>query len=425
MKRGIIAVTVRLNIIFFWLLISGIHLYAYDQHVDIVVAKDGTGDYKSLTGVFDSLSMYNYQRIVIYIKNGIYNEKIKIDRDYITIIGENRDSVIIQYSQLRSNWEKDPDHIGPAVVNIYADDVILKNLTIINTQPETGPHAFAVYGTGTRTILLNCSMISKGGDTVALWNYKEGMYYHSGCYFEGAVDLVCPRGWCFIENTQFYEVKKTASIWHAAVYDPDQKFVLKNCSFDGVEGFSLARHHYEAQFYFISCNFSGNMADKPIEHVIYPDEPNRNRPYFFGDRYYFYNCSRDGENYKWFGNNTEKWPANVRPETISVQWTFDNQWDPETGKNPEIIDYEIKGKELYLYFDELVGIRNNPVLIYANTDTLNYVEGGGRDILKFTSKTGLTEQDITHYNIEIIHGEIYSLIALVNNRKLANKINFK
>ncbi len=93
-----------------------------------------------------------------------------------------------------------------------------ENLTIENNQPEVGPHAFAVYGTGTRTIIENCKVLSKGGDTVSLWNYKTGMYYHAGCTFEGSVDFVCPRGWCFIKNSKFFELKQTASIWHTDGY---------------------------------------------------------------------------------------------------------------------------------------------------------------------------------------------------------------
>ena len=55
----------------------------------------------------------------------------------------------------------------------------------------------------TRIILDNCKIISDGGDALSLWNTPDGMYYHNNCYFEGWVDYVCPRGYCFIENSQF------------------------------------------------------------------------------------------------------------------------------------------------------------------------------------------------------------------------------
>ncbi len=122
-------------------------------------------------------------------------------------------------------------------MNINGDDVILDRLTVENSQPDTSVHAFAVMGSGTRTLLTDCRLLSRGGDTVALWNYKEGLYYHARCEFRGAVDMVCPRGWCFIRDSRFFEVKRTAAVWHAGSWDPEQKLVIKDSEFDGVSGF--------------------------------------------------------------------------------------------------------------------------------------------------------------------------------------------
>lgn len=109
-----------------------------DIYADMVVAKDGSGDYISISEAVEDLPYYNYQRIVVLVKNGVYNEKIRLECDYITIRGESRDSTIIQYAQLREDWQQKKDHIGPAVINIHADDIILDNLTIRNTQPKIG-----------------------------------------------------------------------------------------------------------------------------------------------------------------------------------------------------------------------------------------------------------------------------------------------
>ncbi|HPC36970.1 MAG TPA: pectinesterase family protein, partial [Candidatus Marinimicrobia bacterium] len=237
----------------------------------MIVDQNGAGQFTSIAAALAALPDMAYQRVVIFIRNGIYEEKIRLDQNYVTLRGENRDSTIIRFCQKRTDWEANKDYIGPAVVNIHADDVILENLTVENTQPEIEPHAFAVYGKGTRTILRNCKLLGKGGDTVSLWNYQQGLYYHSNCYFRGAVDMVCPRGWCFIRDSQFFEVKTSATIWHDGHYDPDQKFVIVNSTFDGVPGFQLGRHHYDAQFFLIDCTFSENMADQPIYLKTYDD----------------------------------------------------------------------------------------------------------------------------------------------------------
>lgn len=388
-------------------------------HVDITVDCNGNGDYITLTEAIDALPMYCYERVVVMVKNGVYNEKIRIEQDNVTIIGESRDSTIIQYNQLREDWQKNKDYIGPAVINIHADHIILENITIKNTQPKVGPHAFTIYGTGTFIILKNCAVTSNGGDTVSLWDYKTGMYYHSDCYFEGCVDFVCPRGWCYIKNSGFYELKKTATIWHAATTDKNQKFVIKNSYFDGVEGFCLGRHHYEAQFYLINCNFSGNMADKPIWHVTYKDRPEKNRPYFFGDRYYYSNCHKTGGDYSWFADNMP-----VDEKQIIPEWTFDGKWNPESTLPPKVVSWQIKDSTLTLYFDELLTLRDNPVLKTRTGKTLEFISGHGREIVTFKADTPLSDKDFEQ-PLAIIKGEIVGNTATVTERAVSNTFSLQ
>jgi len=328
----------------------------------MIVDQNGAGQFTSIAAALAALPDMAYQRVVIFIRNGIYEEKIRLDQNYVTLRGENRDSTIIRFCQKRTDWEANKDYIGPAVVNIHADDVILENLTVENTQPEIEPHAFAVYGKGTRTILRNCKLLGKGGDTVSLWNYQQGLYYHSNCYFRGAVDMVCPRGWCFIRDSQFFEVKTSATIWHDGHYDPDQKFVIVNSTFDGVPGFQLGRHHYDAQFFLIDCTFSENMADQPIYLKTY-DDVSRNNPYLWGERKYFYNCRKPGKVFDWYRNNLETAPGKLQPEEITPAWTFAGRWNPESKEPVMITAYRIDGRTVELTFNENVTVCGNPVFV--------------------------------------------------------------
>ncbi len=395
--------------------------FAKDYHF-ITVAKDGSGDYKTITAAVNSLPMFNYERVVIYIKNGVYNEKFRITQDYITLKGESRDSTIIEYSQLRTDWIAHEDSIGPAVINIHADDIVLENLTIKNTQPLVGPHAFAIYGTGTRTIIINCNVLSKGGDTVSLWDYKTGMYYHANCKFEGSVDFVCPRGWCFIKNSQFYELKQTASIWHAGGYKINQKFVLKNCSFDGVKGFQLGRHHYDSQFYLIDCKFSKNMADTPIYRVTYPDHPEKNRPSNWGERDYYYNCSRTGGNYSWFKNNIGTAAGSPKPKEITAAWTFDRKWNPESKKELKIVKYEIHDKYFLLFYNEPITVIGKPELKSQTGKVFIYNSGAGSDTIRFDSNSDFSKNDLKGLYI-LNKGKMFGTKASVHVQQAGLSIN--
>ncbi len=396
-------------------------LFAKDYHF-ITVAKDGSGDYRTITAAINSLPMFNYERVVIYIKNGVYNEKIRITQDYVTLKGESKDSTIIEYSQLRTDWIAHEDSIGPAVVNIHADDIVLENLTIENTQPEVGPHAFAVYGKGTRTIIYNCKVLSKGGDTVSLWDYKTGMYYHADCTFEGSVDFVCPRGWCFIKNSKFYELKRIASIWHAGGYKINQKFVLKNCSFDGVKGFQLGRHHYDAQFYLIDCKFSSSMADTPIYRVTYPNNPEKNRPANWGERDYYYNCTREGGNYPWFKNNLITAAGSPSPKEITAAWTFDGKWNPESSNGPSITKYELHKGYVLFYFDEPVTVIGKPVLKSSDGKVFTYNSGAGSDTIRFDCSSEFSKNDLTELKI-INDAQVTGTLASIHERLVDFGIN--
>ena len=182
---------------------------------DLVVAADGSGDFKTIQAAVASISKTNRERIVIFIKDGVYKEKIRVDASFVTLRGESRKGTRIEFPQLNDDFTAKPDELGRAVINLNrADDFVLENLTAENTAGVIGPHAFTIYGTGDRTVIVDCDVLSDGADTVSLWLGERGRYYHARCNFRGSVDFVCPRGWCYVTNCTFYEMKNTAAVWH-------------------------------------------------------------------------------------------------------------------------------------------------------------------------------------------------------------------
>lgn len=309
----------------------------------IVVAKDGSGHFNSIQAAINSLSgKADYDRI-IYVKNGIYNEKIYIEQSNIIIEGESREKTIITYSIARDQWRcYVNDDWGVATMNIMGSDISLYNLTVTNsfgfeigndsikvdcpmdtTQPvkfiKGNSHQMALRTMhGTRIKAINCHFIAKGGDTVSPWNVKEGMFYFKDCIMEGGVDFYCPRGWAWAENVKFITHQGSAAIWHDGSVHEDSKTVFKNCSFEGYDGFKLGRYHRDAQFFLVDCNFAANMADRPIYLVP------TNNTILWGQRTYFYNCKRNAkEQFSWYQNNL---PKNVRYEDITPEWVFGNRW---------------------------------------------------------------------------------------------------
>ena len=333
---------------------------------EIIVAADGTGDCRTIQSALDASR--GEDSATIFVRNGIYTEKVSIVRSRVTIIGENRDSTRIVFSVLREEWvaAHGGSDWGAGVVNIDTGvtNVTIANLTVCNNYGAlhgTRNHQFAIRGAGTRIMLLGCSVISEGGDALSLWDRADGMYYHAYCTFEGWVDYVCPRGWCYVTDCSFFgHNTPSASIWHDGSGDRAQKFVIRDSRFDGVPGFPLGRNHLDGAVYLIGCSFSHRMADRPFYRP--PSSP---RPWAWGDRHYFYGCHRDSGDYAWFADNLSTAEGSPRSEDIDARWTFGGRWDPERSM-PPLLPYPV-----------LPGPRNNARGVDTAGAVLSWVPARG------------------------------------------------
>jgi pectinesterase len=217
----------------------------------------------------------------------------------------------------------------------------------------------------------------------------------------GAVDFLCPRGWCYVEDCEFYETKPSAAMWHDGSRNEREKFVPRNRTFDGVDGWSLARHHHDAAFYFLTCRFSESMIDLPPLRVVYPlgsapatdadraknrelDRTNR-----WGERAYFFDCHREGGDYAWHADNLETAsPAGappLTPDDVTPAWTFDGTWDPESTAGPKIESIERRDGEIVVAFDEPVTVKGAPRLELADGGAAAYAVGSGSAMLVFNA----------------------------------------
>jgi pectinesterase len=372
---------------------------------DIVVSADGSGDFKTIQAAIASIPASNRERVVVFVKNGTYREKIRVAASFVTLRGQSREGTRIEFPQLKDDFVAHPDDLGWAVINLNrVNDFVLENLTVENTASDMLAHAFTIYGTGDRTVIVDCNVLSHGGDTVALGPGEPGRYYHARCNFSGSVDFLCPRGWCFATDCSFYAYKKTAAVWHDGSFDPDMKFVLRNCRFDGATGFNLGRHHVDAQFYFLGCKFSAKLRDNPIQRVTYPlkagpategdirhnaDLNNQNR---WGERSYFHNCHRDRRDFNWFANNLSSAPGSPQPKEISAAWTFGDKWNPEKESGPVIRQLRGMRGQIVVVFSEPVTVKGKPQLKMCGSGVANYLSGSATDTLLFDRPPDLGDE---------------------------------
>jgi len=349
--------------------------------------------------------------------------EIRIDTDYIGLVGEDRDSTRIEYFKPYDTYTGD---VGRAVINIYADHITLANLTIINTQLETGTHAFTIYGDSrcNRTIIVNCNIISNGGDTLSLWNSSSGMQYHNTLYLQGAVDFLCPRGWCYAENIEFYCTRHTTPLWHDGSANIDIKFIVKNSSLDGVTAFDLGRNHYDAAFYLINLLFSQKMTDHDWERPSSAPVTTK-----WGRRYYYDDCYRPAGNYDWYKDNMITAAGSPMPEEVTAKWTFSTSrepWDPEADM-PSILPMSFLPKP----DNNKIRVELNPELTWVpgrNAQSHNIYFGTTNPPSMVTNTTdrsynlGTLQPNTTYYwkidevdGDDIIEGKIWQFHTRVDN----------
>jgi PelA/Pel-15E family pectate lyase len=312
----------------------------------ITVAQDGSGNFKTIQEAINSLPDAATAQRIILIKKGVYKEKVYIEKNFITLKGENPENTIINISQAREEWRCDnKDDYGCAAINLKGNDITLEELSFINSygkdvsapkdiickneadntktiRPDGHQMALRSFKT-TRLIVKHCIFRAYGGDTVSPWNTNEGMFYFKDCVMEGGVDFYCPRGWSLAENCSFICHNNNAAIWHDGSNFKTSKTVLLNCTFTGDDGYKLGRFHKDAQFYLLNCTFSKNMADADIYLVPSKDPKDTLK---WGKRVYYYNCKREGaKDYAWYKNNL---PADFGINEFNEPWVYDYKWNP-------------------------------------------------------------------------------------------------
>ncbi|QKJ30764.1 hypothetical protein HQ865_13725 [Mucilaginibacter mali] len=150
---------------------------------DAVVAKDGSGTYKSVQAAIDAAPEGCTSPYKIYIKKGTYTEQITIpaSKPFLELIGENVATTTIAYADGKG---------GTTAFTINANDCMLTGLTLENTQGRIGdgPQSLAVKTNADRIVFVNCRFIS-GQDTVMVAPANYRVYFYN-CYIDGNTDFI-------------------------------------------------------------------------------------------------------------------------------------------------------------------------------------------------------------------------------------------
>ena len=236
------------------LLLWAFSLTAFSQVFRFVVAADGSGTHSTIQAAVDAAP--NNERSIIYIKKGIYNEKVMVgshsvvSNKILSFIGEDAEQTIIRWDDYNG---KSITYDGKTVTSgtpqsatltVNSVDFYAENISIQNTNDTR--QAVALYNVADRQTFKNCRLLGFQ-DTHYSRKGRRSYFYNS--YIEGTTDYICAGGTVIFDNCSIKSLKNgsyiTAPEDITAFKTVDGKkyyygFVFRNCTLfsdPGVEVF--------------------------------------------------------------------------------------------------------------------------------------------------------------------------------------------
>lgn len=206
----------------------------YDNPDTLVVSRDGTGEFRTIDEAIEVCRAFMDYTKVIYVKKGVYKEKLIIPSwlTNITICGEDRDNTIITWDDhanikmpvggLDSEAAVKGKPMGTFrtyTLKVQGSYITLKNITIENNAAKLG-QAVALHTEGDHILVQNCRLLGNqdtvytgvGGTRVAFYD----------CYIEGTTDFIFGPSIAWFQNCEIHS--KANSYITAASTPAGQKY---------------------------------------------------------------------------------------------------------------------------------------------------------------------------------------------------------
>ena len=277
------------------LFFSHIVAKSYDNPDTIVVARDGTGEFRTVSEALEVCRAFMDYHKVIYIKKGTYKEKVIIPQwlQNIELCGEDRDATIITYDD-HANVVFPPTGKGMTTFRTYtlkveANDITLRNLTIENNAARLG-QAVALHTEGDRLLFVNCRFLGNQ-DTVYTGMPRTRMLFHD-CYIEGTTDFIFGPATAWFEHCTIHGKVNSYITAASTPKDVDYGYVFSNCTVtaaDSVTSLYLGRPWRDYGYtLFMNCELPGVICPEGWHHW----EQHREQT----ARYFEYNNRGEGAN---------------------------------------------------------------------------------------------------------------------------------
>lgn len=190
----------------------------------IAVDCNGTGDFLTVT---DALNAVGNEEAVIFIKSGVYKEKILIDKPNIKLIGESKEKVVLTYDDGAFKTDETGNPMGTfktASVHILpsAEGFSAKNITFENSagSGDVVGQAVAVYVDCDKAVFKDCKFLARQ-DTLLTAPMHEDIaknpnilnrQYFENCYIEGDVDFIFGGAVAVFKDCDIFSLNRNKEI---------------------------------------------------------------------------------------------------------------------------------------------------------------------------------------------------------------------
>ncbi|KAJ0249695.1 putative pectinesterase/pectinesterase inhibitor 28 [Hirschfeldia incana] len=156
-----------------------------DAKPDIVVAQDGSGQYKTINEALKFVPKKKNTTFVVYIKAGVYQEYVQINKSmtHLVFLGDGPEKTIISGNK---NYKDGITTYRTQTVAIIGDSFIAKNIGFVNTAGAEKFQAVAVRVQSDESIFFNCRF---DGYQDTLYAHSHRQFYRD-CTISGTIDFL-------------------------------------------------------------------------------------------------------------------------------------------------------------------------------------------------------------------------------------------
>lgn len=233
---------------------------AQQKQDTIVVARDGTGEYRTIQEAVEAVRAFMDYTVTIYIKDGVYKEKLVIPSwvKNVQLVGESAEGTIITYDD-HANINK-MGTFRTYTIKVEGNDITFKNLTIENNAAPLG-QAVALHTEGDRLMFIHCRFL---GNQDTIYTGREGArLLFTSCYIEGTTDFIFGPATALFERCTIHSKRNS---YITAASTPENVafgYVFKNCKLTAAPGVTkvyLGRPWRPyASTTFLNCEFGSHI----------------------------------------------------------------------------------------------------------------------------------------------------------------------